>query len=193
MGASIMPPPGQRCIVVDDLRLGVLHRRARVREAGAPGGVDHAPHVRARDAATARSDDLADHVSYSDVVCQAEGAGQVGARTSTWWRPWPRRRPISRSPTLAWRAWWSTCARPRSCRRPRASASSSTGNAARGEPMRPDVSVIMPAYRAAATIGRAVQSVFAQRGRGGGAGAVRRRRPRLRGASCRPTCAPATR
>jgi succinoglycan biosynthesis protein ExoO len=30
--------------------------------------------------------------------------------------------------------------------------------------MRPDVSVIMPAYRAGATIGRAVQSVFAQEG-----------------------------
>jgi glycosyltransferase involved in cell wall biosynthesis len=30
--------------------------------------------------------------------------------------------------------------------------------------MRPDVSVIMPAYRAAATIGRAVRSVFAQKG-----------------------------
>jgi succinoglycan biosynthesis protein ExoO len=31
-------------------------------------------------------------------------------------------------------------------------------------PVRPDVSVIMPAYRATATIGRAVQSVFAQKG-----------------------------
>ena len=30
--------------------------------------------------------------------------------------------------------------------------------------MRPDVSVIMPAYQATATIGRAVQSVFAQKG-----------------------------
>src|SRR5438046_430028 len=60
------------------------------------------------------------------------------------------------------------CARRASLPRRRASASSSTAIAgprrARAEPMRPDVSVIMPAYRAADTIVRAAQSVFAQAG-----------------------------
>ena len=165
MGASIMPPPGQRCIVIDDLRLDALHRRARAREAGAPGGVDHDPHVRARVAATPRSDDLADHVSYADVVAKlkeraksarhinlvetlAEEVGRLRARRRARGERGGRRAQDRRS-----------------CRRPRASASSSAGSAA-AEVSRcaADVSVIMPAYRAAATIVRAVQSVFAQKG-----------------------------
>src|SRR5262245_10808504 len=56
------------------------------------------------------------------------------------------------------------CARPRSFRRPRASGSSAVAGAVWGPPMAVDVSVIMPAYRAGATIGRAIASVFAQHG-----------------------------
>ncbi len=70
MAAPIMPPQGQRCIVVDDLRLavfiGVHEHERRARQ-----GVSITLHMFVSDdAATARSDDLADHVSYSDVVAK---------------------------------------------------------------------------------------------------------------------------
>ena len=70
MGASIMPPPGQRCIVVDDLRLaffiGVHEHEKRSRQE-----VSITIHMFVPDdAAASRSDDLADHVSYSDVVAK---------------------------------------------------------------------------------------------------------------------------
>ena len=70
MGTSILPPPGQRCIVVDDLRLDVfigVHEHERQ----ARQQVSITLHMFVRDdAATARSDDLADHVSYADVIAR---------------------------------------------------------------------------------------------------------------------------
>jgi 7,8-dihydroneopterin aldolase/epimerase/oxygenase len=70
LGASIMPPPGQRCIVVDDLRLaffiGVHEHEKQARQE-----VSITLHMFvADDAAASRSDDLADHVSYSDIVAK---------------------------------------------------------------------------------------------------------------------------
>ena len=70
MGASVMPPPGQRCIVVDDLRLD-LFIGVHEREKAARQQVSITLHMFVRDdLATARSDDLADHVSYSDVIAK---------------------------------------------------------------------------------------------------------------------------
>ena len=70
MGAAIVPPPGQRCIVVDDLRLaffiGVHEHEKRARQ---EVSITLRMFV-ADDAATARSDDLADHVSYSEVIAK---------------------------------------------------------------------------------------------------------------------------
>jgi len=70
VGTSILPPPGQRCIVVDDLRLDVfigVHEHERQ----ARQQVSITLHMFVRDdAATARSDDLADHVSYADVIAR---------------------------------------------------------------------------------------------------------------------------
>jgi len=70
VGASILPPPGQRCIVVDDLRLDVfigVHEHEKL----ARQQVSITLHMFVRDdAATARSDDLADHVSYADVIAR---------------------------------------------------------------------------------------------------------------------------
>ena len=67
MGASIMPPPGQRCIVVDDLRLDLfigVHEQEKM----ARQQVSITIHMFVADAGPSRSDDLADHVSYADVV-----------------------------------------------------------------------------------------------------------------------------
>ena len=70
MGASILPPPGQRCIVVDDLRLDVfigVHEHEKL----ARQQVSITLYMFVRDdAVTARSDDLADHVSYADVIAR---------------------------------------------------------------------------------------------------------------------------
>ena len=122
------PDPGQRCVVVDDLRLrffiGVHEHEKRARQEVSITR----PHVRAATPGP-RSDDLADYVSYADIVDQAEGAGGVHAATSSWWRRWPRRWPSWRWRTRASPASSSTCARPRSSRRRRASASSSTAGA----------------------------------------------------------------
>jgi 7,8-dihydroneopterin aldolase/epimerase/oxygenase len=68
VGASILPPPGQRCVVVDDLRLAVFIG-VHDYEKAARQEVSITLHMFVPDdAATARSDDLADHVSYSEVV-----------------------------------------------------------------------------------------------------------------------------
>jgi 7,8-dihydroneopterin aldolase/epimerase/oxygenase len=68
--ASILPPPGRRCIVVDDLRLDVfigVHEH----EKQARQQVSITLHMFVPDdAGTARSDNLADHVSYSDVIAR---------------------------------------------------------------------------------------------------------------------------
>ena len=69
MGAAIMPPPGQRCIVVDDLRLdlfiGVHEHEKQARQQ-----VSITIYMFMRDAGPSGSDDLADHVSYADVVAK---------------------------------------------------------------------------------------------------------------------------
>lgn len=69
MAASIMPPPGQRCIVIDDLRLdlfiGVHEHEKQARQQ-----VSITIHMFMPDAGPSRSDDLADHVSYADVVAK---------------------------------------------------------------------------------------------------------------------------
>ena len=82
MGASIMPPPGQRCIVVDDLRLaffiGVHEHEKRARQE-----VSITIHMFvADDAAASRSDDLADHVSYSDVVAKLKERAKAVRHTN---------------------------------------------------------------------------------------------------------------
>jgi dihydroneopterin aldolase len=65
--ASIMPPPGQRCIIVDDLRLAVFIG-VHDYEKAARQEVSITLHMFVPEAACVRSDDIADHVSYSDVV-----------------------------------------------------------------------------------------------------------------------------
>jgi FolB domain-containing protein len=70
VGASILPPPGQRCVVVDDLRLAVFIG-VHDYEKAARQEVSITLHMFVRDdVATARNDDLADHVSYADVVAR---------------------------------------------------------------------------------------------------------------------------
>jgi FolB domain-containing protein len=82
LGASIMPPPGQRCIVVDDLRLaffiGVHEHEKQARQE-----VSITLHMFvADDAAASRSDDLADHVSYSDVVAKLKERAKAVRHTN---------------------------------------------------------------------------------------------------------------
>jgi len=82
LGASIMPPPGQRCIVVDDLRLaffiGVHEHEKQARQE-----VSITIHMFvADDAAASRSDDLADHVSYSDVVAKLKERAKAVRHTN---------------------------------------------------------------------------------------------------------------
>ena len=114
--------------------------------------------------ATARSDDLADHVSYADVVARLKERA-----TST--------RHVQLVETLAEEAADFALADARvesvvvDVRKteivPEARGVGVIIHRQRGaqvSPMRPDVSVIMPAYQATATIVRAVQSVFAQKG-----------------------------
>jgi len=66
-GGSTLPGLGERCVVVDDLRLELLigvhdyERKARQE-------VSITVHMFVADAGPARSDDLADHVSYADIV-----------------------------------------------------------------------------------------------------------------------------
>jgi dihydroneopterin aldolase len=67
MAGPIIPGPGERCIVIDDLRLalfiGVHDFEKRKRQQ-----VSVTIHMFVADAGPSRSDDLADHVSYADVV-----------------------------------------------------------------------------------------------------------------------------
>jgi FolB domain-containing protein len=69
VGKPILPEPGFRCIVVEDLRLqlfiGVHDFEKKKRQQ-----VSISIHMFVPDAGPARSDDLADHVSYSDVVAK---------------------------------------------------------------------------------------------------------------------------
>jgi dihydroneopterin aldolase len=69
VGASILPPPGQRCIVVDDLRLAFFIG-VHDYEKAARQEVSITIHMFMPDAGPARSDDLTDHVSYSDIVAK---------------------------------------------------------------------------------------------------------------------------
>ena len=78
MGVSIIPPPGRRCVVVDDLRLaffiGVYEQEKRSRQEVSISLCMVVPD----DHATARSDNLADHVSYADVVAKLKERAQSG-------------------------------------------------------------------------------------------------------------------
>ena len=82
MGASIMPPPGQRCIVVDDLRLAFfigVHEHEKV----ARQEVSITIHMFVQDdTGASRSDDLADHVSYSDVVAKLKERAKAVRHTN---------------------------------------------------------------------------------------------------------------
>ena len=67
MAGSIIPPPGECCIVIGDLRLdlfiGVLDFEKKARQP-----VSVTLHLFVSDTGPTRSDDLADHVSYADVI-----------------------------------------------------------------------------------------------------------------------------
>ena len=67
--ASIVPAAGQRCIVVDDLRLSFfigVHEREKL----ARQEVSITVYMFVADTAAPSSDDIRDHVSYSDLVDQ---------------------------------------------------------------------------------------------------------------------------
>jgi dihydroneopterin aldolase len=65
--APIVPDPGQRCVVVDDLRLrffiGVHEHEKRARQE-----VSITVHMFVAETGAPPSDDLADYVSYADIV-----------------------------------------------------------------------------------------------------------------------------
>jgi dihydroneopterin aldolase len=65
--ATILPDPGQRCVVVDDLRLrffiGVHEYETRARQE-----VSVTVHMLVPEMGAPPSDDLADYVSYADIV-----------------------------------------------------------------------------------------------------------------------------
>ena len=75
MREPILPEPGYRCIVVDDLRLplfiGVHDFEKKARQQ-----VAVTVHMFVADPGPTRSDDLADHVSYSDVVAKLKARAQ---------------------------------------------------------------------------------------------------------------------
>ena len=81
MGVQIVPPPGRRCVVVDDLRLaffiGVHEQEKGARQEVSISLCMIVPD----DLATARSDDLADHVSYADVVAKLKERAQSERHT----------------------------------------------------------------------------------------------------------------
>jgi dihydroneopterin aldolase len=65
--ASIVPAAGQRCIVVDDLRLSFfigVHEREKL----APQEVSITVYMFVADTGAPSSDDIRDHVSYADLV-----------------------------------------------------------------------------------------------------------------------------
>ena len=69
MGWPIIPNPGQRCVVIDDLRLklfiGVHEHEKRARQE-----VSITIHMLVPEPASPRSDELAHVVSYSDVIAK---------------------------------------------------------------------------------------------------------------------------
>ena len=81
MGVPIVPLPGRRCVVVDDLRLaffiGVHEQEKGARQEVSISLCMIVPD----DLATARSDDLADHVSYADVVAKLKERAQFERHT----------------------------------------------------------------------------------------------------------------
>ncbi|MBO0742179.1 MAG: dihydroneopterin aldolase [Hyphomicrobiaceae bacterium] len=67
--ASIVPDAGQRCIFIDDLRLSFfigVHEREKL----APQEVSISVYLFVADTGAPSSDDIGDHVSYSDLVDQ---------------------------------------------------------------------------------------------------------------------------
>jgi dihydroneopterin aldolase len=77
MGVSIVPPLGQRCVIVDDLVLdlliGVFEHEKRARQ---KVSISLAMFVH-ENLAIARSDDIADHVSYADVIGKLEALARA--------------------------------------------------------------------------------------------------------------------
>ena len=71
MGGPIIPGPGERCIVIDDLRLDLFIGVHDFEKKGRQQ-VSVTIHMLAADAGPTRSDDLADHVSYADIVAQLQ-------------------------------------------------------------------------------------------------------------------------
>ena len=66
-GAAMVPDVGERCVVIDDLRLrffiGVHEHETRARQ-----GVSITVHMFVPESGVPPSDDLADYVSYADIV-----------------------------------------------------------------------------------------------------------------------------
>src|SRR5712672_1354509 len=73
-GAPIIPAIGQRCVVIDDLRLrffiGVHEHEKRARQEVAITVHMFVPETLIPETGAPRSDDLADYVSYADIVDQ---------------------------------------------------------------------------------------------------------------------------
>ena len=69
MLAPMFPPQGWRCILVEDLRLWVFIG-VNAEEKKARQEVSISMYMLVRDAGPSRSDDLADHVSYAEVVAK---------------------------------------------------------------------------------------------------------------------------
>jgi dihydroneopterin aldolase len=70
--SGVLPGPGERCVLVEDLRLqlfiGVHESEKRARQE-----VSVTVHMFVADAGPSRSDDLADHVSYATIVEALKG------------------------------------------------------------------------------------------------------------------------
>ena len=81
MLTPLMPPAGYRVIVVDDMRMrifiGVLAQERLARQEVAVSLC-----MLVRDAGPSRSDALADHVSYADVVAKLRQRGQSSRHTN---------------------------------------------------------------------------------------------------------------
>ena len=81
MREPILPPPGYRCVIVEDLRLpffiGVYEDEKRARQ-----DVSISIVMFVREAGPNRSDDLADHVSYADVVGKLKERARSEAHVS---------------------------------------------------------------------------------------------------------------
>ena len=71
MAGPIIPGPGERCIVIDGLRLELfigVHDFEKTRRQQVAVTI----HMLVADAGPSRSDELADHVSYADIVSQLQ-------------------------------------------------------------------------------------------------------------------------